>query len=242
MIFVKLNCDKHYVMIRLEDFDFRTSELLTGLSLSDRTMLELSFHPMNFKKGSLIFHEDAYSLGVYIIRSGKAKLFNNKLEAKEQVFYIYRAGEIMGYHALLCDEPYHKSCMAIEDCETYFIAKRDFETLIDKLPHLKDMLIKNMSHEFGVLLNRLTVYAQKPLIERLALFLLLLEKIYKDNNGMIELAKSDLANYVGTTRESLSRLLHDFADKEWISFQGKAIRIQRREVLHAIASSIYSFH
>ena len=95
-----------------------------------------------------------------------------------------------------------------------------------------------MSHEFGVMVNTITVLAQKPLRERLALFLLILQQKYV-TIGSIMLPREDLANMIGTARESLSRLLKEFREENLIIIENKAIRLLNPDKLHKIANSQY---
>ncbi|MFK7925882.1 MAG: Crp/Fnr family transcriptional regulator [Bacteroidia bacterium] len=162
-------------------------------------------------------------------------MYKTGLDGKDQIFYVYKAGDLLGYHALLCDEAYEDSCETLEGCELLFISAPNFERLLHKVPELKQLLIQNMSHEFGVLVNIITVLAQKPLRERLALFLLILESRY--NQGAIELSRDDLANIVGTARESLSRLLKEFKAANLIAIKNRSIELLDHAALLRIASS-----
>jgi CRP-like cAMP-binding protein len=124
-----------------------------------------------------------------------------------------------------------------------FINQWKFEELLTQIPHLQTLLIQNMSHEFGVMVNTITVLAQKPLRERLALFLLLLQQKYSDPSGALSsimLPREDLANMVGTARESLGRLLKEFREEQLIAIDKRAIQIVNEDRLHRIANSQYT--
>ena len=85
-----------------------------------------------------------------------------------------------------------------------------------------------MSHEFGVLVNTIIILAQKPLRERLALYLLILNDRYFDETtqtAQINLPREDLANIIGTARESLGRLLKEFKEYQLIHINKRTIEI-----------------
>ena len=111
--------------------------------------------------------------------------------------------------------------------------------MIDRIPDLNQLLIQNMSHEFGVLVNTITVLAQKPLRERLALWLLILNEKYQSQDGNILLPREDLANIIGTARESLGRLLKELKEEQLIEIDSKIIRLSNPPKLLKIASSEY---
>ena len=230
--------------IDVKKFDFRSEIILSSLSPSERELLLQAAEPLNFKKNSLIFFDGGIPTGIFIIKSGKAKIYKLGLDGKPQIFYIYKKDDLMGYHALLCNEKYEDSCELIEDCELLFISKAQFEEFMEEIPRLKLLLIQNMSHEFGVLVNTITILAQKPLRDRLALYLLILNEKYrveKSDSIKIQLTREDLANIIGTARESLGRLLKEFNEDGLIKIEGRSIEVINTEALQNIASSKYNY-
>ena len=225
--------------VDIKKFDFESDKILSSLSTQDQALFFDHTESLSFKKGKLIFYESGIPTGVFLIEKGKAKIYKTGLDGKDQIFYIYKAGDLLGYHALLCNEQYEDSCETLEDCKIRFIGKTNFARLTKQIPNLNDLLIQNMSHEFGVLVNTITVLAQKPLRERLALYLLVLNAKYREQNGDILLPREDLANIIGTARESLGRLLKEFKEEELIEVDNKILRITNHEKLLKLASSNY---
>ena len=221
--------------INLKKFDFESDKILKALNSSERSLLLKYAKKLIFKKGKLIFYEGGIPTGVFIIKSGRAKIYKTGLDGKDQIFYIYKSGDILGYHALLCNELYEDACEALETCQISFISANNFNKLLIDIPKLQLLLIQNMSHEFGVLVNTITVLAQKPLRERLALYLLVLKQRY--DGSSIEISRRDLANLVGTARESLGRLLKEFKEENLISIAGRKIEIINNSHLLQIASN-----
>jgi CRP-like cAMP-binding protein len=108
------------------------------------------------------------------------------------------------------------------------------------------MLLKNLSHEFGVLVNFIATFTQKTVRERVALTLLILQEKFKDNlngNDQIEivLTRIDFANIVGTAVETLVRLLRDFKEEKLIQTAGRKIIIINEDELLEIADATDSF-
>jgi len=222
--------------VDLKKFDFESDKIISALDTDERNLLLNHAEKLYFKKSKLLFYEGGIPTGVFIINSGKAKIYKTGLNGKDQIFYIYKSGDLLGYHALLCNEHYEDACEAIEACEISFISASNFNKLLNQIPKLRTLLIQNMSHEFGVMVNTITVLAQKPLRERLALYLLILNKRY--NNSTIQIPRDDLANLVGTARESLGRLLKEFKEDNLISIETRRIEVINEKKLLQIASSI----
>lgn len=195
---------------------------------------------LEIKKNKIIYREGSYSKGAYILRKGKIKIYQTNKEGKEQIAYIYRKGEIMGYRPLLCEEPHPVSAAALEDCVISFIPKQLFLNALDESPVLARRLLNNLSHEFTVWINKLTLFAQQPVKERIALSLLIINEKYKKDSKSIQpvvinLSREDLANYVGTTTETLVRILRYLKDENIITANGRKITILKPKELEKIA-------
>ncbi len=241
-----INCDNYYILqhhisrilkVDIKKFDFESDKILSSLTTFERSLFLEHSENLIFKKGKLIFYEGGIPTGAFLVESGRAKIYKTGLDGKDQIFYVYKTGDLLGYHALLCDEQYEDSCEALEDCKISFISKTNFQKLLRKVPNLNQLLIQNMSHEFGVLVNTITVLAQKPLRERLALCLLILHEKY--DHDQIFLPREDLANLIGTARESLGRLLKEFKEEKLIEIHGRSISCMEPRKLLRIASSEY---
>lgn len=226
--------------MEINQLHFESDRILSSLSKEDKEYFLSFAQSLNFKKGKLIFYEEGIPTGIFMVKRGRAKIFKTSSYGKDQIFYIYRTGDLFGYHALLANEKYEDACEALEDCEIMFIKKKDVEHLLEKIKKLKLLFIQNMSHEFGVLVNTITILAQKPLRARLALYLLILhERYYEDETkrAVINLPREDLANVIGTARESLGRLLKEFREEKLIQIDKRNIEISDFEKLKKLAKS-----
>lgn len=202
------------------------------------SLVEQAGRIMTAKKGQLLFREKSYSKGAFIIRKGKIKIFQVNREGKEQIAYIYRSGEILGYRPLLCNEPHPVSARTLEECELIFIPGDSFMDSLNRSAALSNKLLNNLSHEYGVWVNRVTMMGQKNVKERLALSLLILHAKFQDKDGVtapIDLSRADLANYVGTAIETLVRMLNQFKADRIISSKGRKITILNMNELERLA-------
>ncbi len=225
----------------VEKWNFRSNSVFENLPEEDVSALMANATTHVYKKGQLIFHEGASPTGIYFVKKGKIKKYKTDKDGREQIFYVCNTGELLGYHALLCEERYPDSASTLEDSQITFIPKEDFLNAISQSPILSKRLLKALSHEFGVLVNGIASFAQKSVRERLALSLLILKGKFKSDvpKGKpveIILSRNDLANIVGTAKETLVRLLHDFKEEGLIETEGKKIRILNPKKLVEIAN------
>jgi CRP-like cAMP-binding protein len=224
----------------IDKFIFKNSSIFDGLTSGQQEILNSHLVTLTYKQGQILFHEGGFPTGVHILKKGKVKKYKTGVDGKEQIFYVCKQDEVMGYHALLSEEPYSDSAAAMEDSVVSFIPKEDFLKVLETSPVLSNRLLKNLSHEFGVLINTITILAQKSVRERLALSLLILKDKFSENKVGDEvhiiLSRDDLANLVGTAKETLVRLLHDFKDDKLIRTEGKAIILLDVKALVKIAN------
>lgn len=218
-------------------FDFQSDLLFEALTSDEKIRVLDAMEPLTIKKGSLLFYEEGVPTGIFQIKKGKAKKFKRGFSGTEQIFYIYTAGDVLGYHALFGEERYQDSCEALEDLEVNFIAKDVFFQLLLDIPTLQQTFIKNIGHEFGVLANIIAVLAQKNLNARLAINLLILENRFqkesKEHKG-IDLTREDLANIIGTSPESLGRSLKQFKDEGIIEVEKRVIYIKDKKLAYQL--------
>src|SRR5206468_11241346 len=132
-------------------------------------------------RGRFLFREGDVPQGIFFIRCGKVKKCKVDRQGREQIIYVAASGELVGYHALLAQEAYPDSAVTLEDSVVVFIPKADFLQVLNTSKVLSQRLLKTLSHEFSVLINHLSVIAQRPVRERLAILLLVLREKYKEN-------------------------------------------------------------
>jgi CRP-like cAMP-binding protein len=222
-------------------FHFYSDSILEGLPEKDLEKLKSKMVPYKFKKGQTIFSEGTFPSGIFYVKTGKVKKYKTNRDGREQIIYICNSGELFGYPALLSEEPYSDSASALEDSILAFIPKDVFLNVLEQSRALSNKLLKNLSHEFGVLENTIANFAHKSVRERLALSLLIMKEKFRDNQNPgasveIILSREDLANIIGTAIETLVRLLHTFKNEGLIETEGRKIRILDTKKLISVAN------
>ncbi len=212
----------------IDKWDFESKSILANLPSSDLELLMSRSSEQNYKKGQIVFREGAYPAGIFYIVRGKVKKYKVDGEGREQIIYVANTGELVGYHAILSVESYPDSAAVLEESTITFIPKDDFLEALDRSDVLNRRLLKTLSHEFTVLANSLTMFAQKSVRERLALQLIVIREKYKADidPGMpveINLSRDDLASLVGTARENVVRILSEFKQEGTIEIKGRKI-------------------
>lgn len=223
-----------------ERFIFKSDAAFSNLPDNIKEVFLSQMIVKQFRKKQNIFTEGTYPAGIYFIKKGKVKKYKSLNGGKEQILYVCSEGELLGYAAFLSEEMYPDSAASLTDATIGFLSKDKLLKLLNEYDELSKMLMKNLSHEFGVLVNFIATFTQKTVRERVALTLLILQEKFKDNIDenneiQINLTRADFANIVGTAVATLVRLLHDFKEENLIRTQGRKIIINNKLQLLEIA-------
>jgi len=227
----------------LEKYHLKSVSIFDFLSRDESIYINNKLIRKEYYKGETLFKEKSYSKGVYIVRKGKVKIFQTNSEGKQSIVYIYKKGDFFGYRPLLADDPNPVSASAIDNVVVAFIPKETFLAVLHKSSTLAQELLVNLSKEFSVWINKMTIFSQYGVKERVALSLLILSKVYqrtddKTKEVQIALNRDDFAGFVGTAKETLVRMLRVFKDQKIITTQGTKIKILKYRVLLSMVSEI----
>lgn len=225
----------------LEKFHFTSELTLNNLKPLHKEIMRKNARTIILKKKQVLYNQGSFPKGVYLLKQGKLKIYQQNYDGTKQILFIYREGELFGYRPILSNELHPVSAEALEECTVTVFDKNDFLEIIDKSAEFSKQLLKSLSHEFTVLTYRLNAYAQKSIRQRIALAILILNQKYiRDEQpevySEITMIRTDLANYVGTTLETLIRNLKILRTKKIIVTYGKTIRILDYEKLLEISS------
>lgn len=208
-------------------------------AIPEDKLVELNEHKScaTYKKGQYIFTENGLPIGLYCVNSGKIKLTSTGFDGKEQILRLVNGGDILGYRALLSNERYHCSAVAIEDASICIIDKNYLVSLLESTPMLAFEFMKKISSDLKTAEEHIVSLSQKNVRERLAEALLFFKAIYGfETDGKtinVILSREEIADYVGTATESVIRLLSEFNSDKIIEIVGKKIKIVNlQKLLH----------
>jgi len=182
-----------------------------------------------YKKGQVIFNQGTTPHGIFVIYSGKVKLFQLAENGREQIVRLAKPGDAIGYRALLGNEKYTASAETLEESNICFIPKELFFNIMSRNPTITTQLLNLLSHDLKNAERKITDLAQKPVRERMAEALLFIKETYgyeSDKRTInVVMKREELANLVGTTTETAIRLLADFKHEQLIELVNKKIKI-----------------
>ena len=217
--------------------------LFQGLPRSQYEGLAKIASDQAFKRGDNIFFEGDEAIGLYVVLSGRVKVFKLSAEGKEQILHVVSAPDAFAEAALFLEGTYPAFGEALTDCQLLFFPKRDFLQFIEKHPQLSINMIVTLSQylkRFASLIEELSL---KEVSSRIAKYLVDLSlKLSKEGKSPkeveLDLSKTQLALKLGTISETLSRTLAKMKAKGIIDVKKNKILILNREALEELASGL----
>lgn len=168
-----------------------------------------------YRKNMYVFMEGEPGTAFYFVRSGAIKLFQVLEDGREKILHFVREGEIFAEVVLFEGGPYPATAQTMEDTEVGCIRNEDMEDLLRRNGEMAVKIIKVMSRRLRQAQNHIRDLALKGAYGRLASALWNLAEEYgkyRDGKVIIDLSLSqqELANLIGTSRETVARILSEF--------------------------------
>jgi len=180
-----------------------------------------------FRKGTIVFHKDQAGDALYVIESGRIRIFLPTQGGEELTVEVAGPGDVFGELALLDGRPRSASAETLEDTVTFTISREEFQKYLSQTPPLAGALVELLSSR----LRHVTEYAESlaflDVHARLARTLLEMAERYGVQREGIEIdfdiTQADLATMVGATRERVNRALAAFRSQGLVELRGKKI-------------------
>lgn len=178
-----------------------------------------------FEKGKVLFLEGELADTLYIINTGKVKIHKYTKEGKEQILFILSHGEFIGALNLLKSGHYEFNAEVLEDSSICTLSKHDFDKILLKNPQITLKILEKIHDRLVLLEDLVQTLSTKDIEARIAGLLITLIKDFgsESDEGIvleIPLSREELGNYVGITRETISRKLTVLQDDGIIELVG----------------------
>jgi len=196
----------------------------------------------SYPAGALLFLEKQESRGVFILCEGSVKLTISSSEGKTLILRIAKPGEILGLMATLAGKPYEVTAESVHPCQIAFIRREDFLRFIAKHPEAWQGVVRQLSANYqGACeqLKTLGLSASAP--EKLARLLLEwsaeAEKTGPGTRITLPLTHEEIAEFIGSTRETVTRTLSDFRNRNLVTLKGSSLLISNRAALEDLLTA-----
>lgn len=207
----------------------RKVPLFSGIGGRDLGRLGRIGKPRCCRAGETIFSEHAAGDKLFIVVSGRVKIFSSVSKRNKTLAYLER-GEFFGEMSLLDNELRSASAAAIEESELLVISKREFRALLERYPGISFQIMRTLSRRLRQADREIESLAFGRVLGRVAAALIGLSKKYgeKTPDGLcikMPLNHRDIAEIAGTGREMVSRILNRFRRLEYIRYGPRYLTI-----------------
>ena len=205
------------------------------LSDTDKESLVRSSYPVSFKKGTHI-HDGNECTGVILVRSGNLRLYLLSAEGKEVTLYRLYGGDVcvLSASCVLDAITFDVSVDAEEDSECVVVGSCVLEELSRRIPGVKLFIMEIALSRFSDVMWVMQQILFMSMDKRLAIFLL--DESAKTGMDTVKLTHEQIAKYMGSAREVVTRMLKYFSAEGMISaIRGEGIKLLDKKRLRALA-------
>lgn len=201
----------------------RGVELLNGLPAEDLLRLAQLCQLVRFRRAERIFTESQPGACLYVVMSGRVKIFGSSSQGRAKTFAYLEPGDFFGEMSLIDDEVRSASAAALEDSVLIMLKSEDYRKLMLSRPAIALSVLKTLSSRLRRANKEIEALSFNNVLGRIAQILLDLADRYgkKTDDGIrieMELSHKELAEMAGTAREVISRVISRFRRIGCVSF------------------------
>lgn len=204
--------------------------------LKDETLAQISRIGLrkSYKKEAVVLMEHESGSAFFIIEHGKVKVSRVSEDGKEVILSILGESDFFGEMAIIDGMARSANVTAMEDTDLFMIHRNDFIDLLSSHPEVAIALLQELTQRLRTADMKIKSLSLKDAEGKVATVILqLADDLGKIKHGTVEIEKlpyqHDLANMAGTSRETISRTLHNFAKKGLVELEGSKLRILNYE-------------
>jgi CRP/FNR family cyclic AMP-dependent transcriptional regulator len=196
--------------------------------------------PGHHPKGTILFGEGQASRGVFILHSGHVKLFTSSADGRSFILRFAAPGEILGLAGTLSGQPYETWAEATQPTQTGFVEREHFVSCMRRDAELAVHVAMNLGESYGSAIARVRAFGlSRSATQKLAVFLLDWcgnNRPFDDAAGTAcTLTHEEIAQVIGVSRETITRLLSRFKKKGLIRWKCGNILLTDRAALERSA-------
>lgn len=191
---------------------------------------------VRYKSGELIYKQNSPLRHFYIIDSGLVKVFRETKNQREIILDVCGPGGFPGLLALWNGQVSDCSVVAVETTQIILVESDLFKVIFLNNTNFANYLFNIMSSQSVQVVNRLISINQKQLPGRVADLILFFYNLYNQQDAFrLPLNRKEMAQFAGTTKESLIRTLSEFKNDRIIELDDREVSINSMEIIRILS-------
>jgi CRP/FNR family transcriptional regulator, cyclic AMP receptor protein len=186
-----------------------------------------------YPKGATLFVEGQLPRGVFVLCSGKVKLSTSSADGRSLILRISEPGEVLGLPATVTGKPYELTADVIEPTQANFISRPDLLNFLREHGEAALRVAQQLGETYhSAIAEMRTIGLSHSAGEKLARFLLDLSGNHDEEKGDVRLTLTltheEIAQMIGASRETVTRLFSDFKKKQFLQVKGSTVIIKNK--------------
>lgn len=221
----------------------RKDKWFCGLSSDVLKSFSAASHLSTYPGGAVLFVEGQVPRGGLVLCSGKVKLSTTSRDGKVLILKMAEPGEALGLSAVISGTPYEVTAETVGPCQVNFIDRESLMKLLDRYGELGLHSAQALSREFQSAYRDIhELVLARSSAGKLARLLLSWSGGRERESGASEIrirssmTHEEIAQMIGSSRETVTRLLSELKKKELIRLEGSTLVIRNRPALEALAA------
>lgn len=195
-----------------------------------------------YPQDAVLFLEKGAPRGIYVLCEGEVKLSVSSSEGKTLILRIAKPGEVLGLMSVLSNTPYEVTAEALRPCQVAFVRRDHFLRFLAQHPEAYQAVVGQLGSQYQTACEQIrTLGLSASVTEKLAkLFLDWSAGAAETKAGTrtkLPLTHEEIAEFIGTTRESVSRTLSELKHRQLVILQGSTLTIPNRAALESCVSA-----
>jgi len=220
----------------------REEHLFCNLSLPAIQKLNEIKSTAVYPKSTMLFIEGQNPRGVFVLCGGKAKLFTSGSDGKTIITKVSTAGDVLGLNATISNRPYEVTAEMLEPGQANFIARDALLQFLRQHGEVALRVAEQLSQNYYIAHEEIrTLGLMRSPSEKFAKLLLSWSVNVGEANEPVQvkmtLTHEEIAEMIGTTRETVSRLFSDFKKKQLLQTKGSSLIIRNKSALEKIVNA-----
>jgi CRP/FNR family transcriptional regulator, cyclic AMP receptor protein len=205
--------------------------------------LETIKYAAAYPKGAVLFVEGQSPRGIFVLCKGRVKMSICSTDGKTLILKIAEPGEVLGLSATVSGKPYELTAETIDPCQVNFIKREDFLRFLKEHADACFRVAEQLSEKYNTACHEVrSLGLSHSAAEKLAKLLL----DWSSRNGeaakleprlKLALTHEEIAQMIGTSRETVTRLFAELKRRQIIQAKGSTLLIRNKVVLKSIAGA-----
>ncbi|WP_210687276.1 Crp/Fnr family transcriptional regulator [Mycolicibacterium sp. GESEQ-9] len=192
--------------------------------------------PVTFRRTEVVFSEGEPGDTLYIITAGKVKIGRKSVDGRDSLITLMGPSDMFGELAIFDPGPRTSTVTALTEVKAVMMSRSVLRSWIADRPEIAEQLLRVLARRLRRTNDNLSDLIFTDVPGRVAKQLLYLAQRFGSRDGTAlrvdhELTQEEIAQLVGSSRETVNKALSDFAQRGWIRVQGRSILIDNAERL-----------